>query len=94
MDSRHAGSPFPATSPASGPAVEVRAQSIELVRQWWASTLFATHFGAHEDPNVHLDAMQTHRTTMTDIAREYITADGGAADQQRRFVDEMRGYIE
>ena len=38
--------------------------------------------------------MQTHRTTMTDIAREYITADGGAADQQRRFVDEMRGYIE
>ena len=74
--------------------VEVWAQSIELVRQWRAPTLFVTHFGAHEDPNVHLDAMQTHLTTMTDIARECITAGGGAADQQSRFVDEMRGYIE
>ena len=74
--------------------VEVWAQSIELVRQWRASTLFVTHFGAHEDPNVHLDAMQTHLTTMTDIARECITAGGGAADQQSRFVDEMRAYIQ
>ena len=74
--------------------VEIWAQSIELVRQWRPSTLLVTHFGAHEDPNVHLDAMQTHMTTMTDIARECITAGGGASDQQSRFVDEMRVYIE
>ena len=74
--------------------VEVWAQSIELVRQWRASTLLVTHFGAHEDPDKHLDAMQTHLTTMTDIARECITAGGGASDQQSRFVDEMRRYLE
>lgn len=74
--------------------VEVWAQSIELVRQWRAPTLFVTHFGTHEDPDVHLDAMQTHLTTMTDIARECITAGGGAADQQSRFVNEMRRYLE
>lgn len=74
--------------------VEIWAQSIELVRQWRASTLLVTHFGAHHDPEKHLDAMQTHLTTMTDIARECITAGGGSADQQSRFVDEMRAYIE
>ena len=74
--------------------VEAWAQSIELVRQWRASTLLVTHFGAHEDPEAHLDAMQTHPTTMTDIARECVAAGGGAADQQSRFVDEMRGYVE
>ena len=74
--------------------VEVWAQSIELVRQWRASTLLVTHFGAHHDPEKHLDAMQTHLTTMTDIARECITAGGGASEQQSRFVDEMRGYVE
>ena len=74
--------------------VEVWAQSIELVRQWRASTLLVTHFGAHHDPEKHLDAMQTHLTTMTDIARECITAGGGASEQQSRFVDEMRAYIE
>ena len=74
--------------------VEVWAQSIELVRQWRASTLFVTHFGAHEDPNVHLDAMQTHLTTMTDIARECISAGGASSEQQSRFVDEMRVYMQ
>ena len=74
--------------------VEVWAQSIELVRQWRASTLLVTHFGAHHDPEKHLDAMQTHLTTMTDIARECITAGGSASEQQGRFVDEMRAYIE
>ena len=74
--------------------VEVWAQSIELVRQWRAPTLFVTHFGAHDDPDVHLDAMQTHLTTMTDIARECIAAGGDASDQQNRFVDEMRVYME
>lgn len=74
--------------------VEIWAQSIELVRQWRASTLFVTHFGAHEDPDKHLDAMQTHLTTMTDIARECISAGGGAAEQQGRFVDEMRVYMQ
>ena len=74
--------------------VELWAESIELVRRWRASTLLVTHFGAHEDPDAHLDAMQTHLTTMTDIARECIAAGGGASDQQSRFVDEMRIYME
>ena len=74
--------------------VEIWAQSIELVRQWRASTLLVTHFGAHEDPDKHLDAMQTHLTTMTDIARECISAGGDSSAQQSRFVDEMRVYMQ
>ena len=73
--------------------VAVWAQSIELVRQWRASTLLVTHFGAHVNPDAHLDAMQTHLTAMTGIARKCITAGGGASDQQSRFVDEMRAYM-
>ena len=38
--------------------------------------------------------MQTHLTTMADIARECITAGGVATDQRSRFVDEMRAYVE
>ena len=74
--------------------VEFWAESIELVRRWRASTLLVAHFGAHEDPDAHLDAMQTHLTTMTDIARECISAGGDASAQQSRFVDEMRVYME
>ena len=74
-----------ATSPASAPArrcsccrprrrptsTSTWADSIELVRRWQASTLFVTHFGAHEDPDAHLDAMQTHLAEMTAIARTW-----------------------
>ena len=74
--------------------VEVWAESIELVRRWRASTLFVTHFGAHEDPDAHLDALRTHLPAMAGIARACIEAGGGAADQQNRFVDELRVYVE
>jgi len=74
--------------------VEVWAESIELVRRWRASTLFVTHFGAHEDPDAHLDALRTHLPAMAGIARACIEAGGGAADRQNRFVDELRVYME
>ena len=74
--------------------VEVWAESIELVRRWRASTLFVTHFGAHEDPDAHLDAVRTHLPAMAGIARACIEAGGGASDRQNRFVDEMRVYME
>ena len=94
-DLREAGD-ADAHQPTPPPDIDVEdwAQSIELVRQWRASTLLVTHFGAHQDPEKHLDAMQTHLTTMADIARECITAGGVATDQQSRFVDEMRAYVE
>ena len=74
--------------------VEVWAESIELVRRWRASTLFVTHFGAHEDPDAHLDALRTHLPAMAGIARACIEAGGGEADRQNRFVDELRVYME
>ena len=74
--------------------VEVWAESIELVRRWRAATLFVTHFGAHEDPDAHLDAVRTHLPAMAGIARTCIEAGGGASDRQNRFVDEMRAYME
>ena len=74
--------------------VEVWTESIELVRRWRASTLFVTHFGAHEDPDAHLDALRTHLPAMAGIARACIEAGGGAADRQNRFVDELRVYVE
>ena len=74
--------------------VELWAESIELVRRWRASTLLVTHFGAHEDPDAHLDAMQTHLIAMTGIARKCIEAGGGASDRESRFVDQMRVYME
>ena len=74
--------------------VEVWRESIELVRRWRASTLLVTHFGAHEDPDAHLDAMQTHLTAMTDIARKCIEAGGDVSAQESRFVHDMRVYME
>ncbi len=74
--------------------VETWAESLELVRRWRASTLLVTHFGAHEDPDAHLDAMQTHLREMTGIARKCIEAGGSATDQARRFVDRMRVYMQ
>ncbi len=74
--------------------VETWAESVELVRRWRASTLLVTHFGEHEDPDAHLDALRTHLTAMTDIARRCIEAGGSASDQEGRFLDEMRLYME
>lgn len=73
--------------------VETWRESIEVIRRWRASTLFVTHFGAHEDPDAHLDALLTHLSAMTDIARKCIES-CGASERQSRFVDELRAYIE
>lgn len=73
--------------------VETWRESVEVIRRWRAATLFVTHFGAHEDPDAHLDALLTHLDAMADIARKCIES-GVASDRQRRFVDELRAYVE
>ena len=74
--------------------IELWNDSIEIVRQWRASTLLITHYGAHEDPDEHLDAMVTHLAAMKKMSRESIEAGGSDADQLNRFVDKMRVYLE
>ena len=73
--------------------VETWRESIEVIRRWRAATLFVTHFGAHEDPDAHLDALLTHLDAMADIARKCIES-GAAAERQSRFVAELRAYVE
>ena len=73
--------------------VEVWGDSIEIIRQWQASTLLVTHFGAHQDPAAHLDAMRTHLAAMAAVARTCIEAGGSDTDKENRFVDEMRVYM-
>ena len=74
--------------------VEVWLDSIELVRRWQPATLLITHFGAHEDPSGHLDAMVAHLAGMKEIARTSVEAGGSGADQASRFIDAMRVYME
>ena len=74
--------------------VETWVDSIELVRRWQASTLLVTHFGVHEDPDAHLDAMRTHLAAMTAIARTVVEAGGSDAEQVRQFTESMRAYME
>ena len=74
--------------------VETWIDSIELVRRWRASTLLVTHFGVHEDPDAHLDAMRTHLVAMAEIARQVVEAGGSDAAQVQRFTESMRAYME
>lgn len=74
--------------------IDVWRDSIERVRQWRASTLFVTHFGAYDDPDAHLDAIRTHLPAMAGIARRCIEAGGDDAEQQDRFLADLRIYME
>ena len=58
------------------------------------ATLFVTHFGAHEDPSAHLDALMVHLAAMKEMSRACIEKGGSESDQMSRFVDEMRIYIQ
>ena len=74
--------------------VEVWLESIELIRRWEPATLLVTHFGAHEDPTAHLDAMIEHLTRVKEMARTVIEAGGSGDEQADRFGDAMRIYLE
>jgi len=73
--------------------IELWKESIETVRQWRASTLFLTHYGAHEDPEEHLDALLVHMDVLKRMSKECLESGGSDADQQQRFLNEMRVYL-
>ena len=73
--------------------IELWKESIETVRQWHASTLFLTHYGAHEDPEEHLDALLVHMDVLKRISKECLESGGSDADQQQRFLNEIRVYL-
>ena len=73
--------------------LELWKESIETVRQWHASTLFLTHYGPHEDPEAHLDALLVHMDALKQTSKECLEFGGSDADQQQRFLDEIRTYL-
>ena len=82
--------------PTPPPDVDVEAwtESVTLVRRWRPSTLLVTHFGPHEDPDAHLDALLEHLAAAAEIARACLDGAGDGDDgKRRRFVDEMRVYL-
>ena len=74
--------------------VETWMESIELVRRWRPATLLVTHFGIHEDPDAHLDALRTHLAEMAGIARTVVEAGGSDAAQVELFTEALRAYME
>ena len=81
--------------PTPPPDVDVDTwnDSIERVRRWRPATLLVTHFGVHEDPDAHLDAMRTHLAEMAGIARTVVEAGGSDAAQVERFTESLRAYM-
>lgn len=74
--------------------VEVWMESIELIRRWRPATLFATHFGPHEDADAHLDAFLQHLAALAELARGLLAEEAGDAELLRRFVHESRLYLQ
>ena len=74
--------------------IEVWKESVALIRQWQASTLFVTHYGAHKDPEAHLDVLEKHLAAMKEMARDCILEGGDDRVRQQRFVDRMVTYLE
>lgn len=74
--------------------LEVWAESIELLRGWRPATLFATHFGPHEDAEAHLDAFGQHLAALAELARGLLEEDGSDAERLRKFVHESRVYLQ
>ena len=85
-----------AMPPTPPPDIDIEAwrDSVEIIRKWQPATLFVTHFGAHEDPSAHLDALMGHLSAMKEMSRACIEKGGSESDQMSRFVDEMRIYIQ
>ena len=75
--------------------VEVWKDSVSIIRDWRASTLFMTHFGPHEGADTHLDVFLEHLDAATQMARRIVEKDD-VSDEFRMssFVDEMRLYLQ
>ncbi len=73
--------------------LELWKQSIETVRRWHAATLFLTHYGPHEDPEDHLDALLAHMDALKQISKKCLESGGSDSDQQQRFLDQIRVYL-
>ena len=74
--------------------VEVWMESIELIRRWRPATLFATHFGPHEEADAHLDAFLQHLAALAELARGLLAEEDGDAGRLRKFVHESRLYLQ
>ena len=74
--------------------VEVWMESIALIRRWRPATLFATHFGPHEDADAHLDAFLQHLAALAELARGLLAEEDGDAERLRKFVHESRLYLQ
>ena len=74
--------------------IEVWGNSIELVRRWQPATLLVTHYGAHENPPAHLDALLTHLEAASAMARRSLEVEGSDDDRLNAFADEMRIYLQ
>ena len=74
--------------------VEVWKASVQLIRDWGASTLFITHFGPHEAPDAHLDTLVRHLDAMRDMVRASLEREGDDDERRRAFADEMRVYLQ
>ena len=84
--------------PTPPPDIDVAAwiDSVSLIREWRASTLFITHFGPHEDADAHLDTFLEHLEATTQMARRSLELEGAPDDDARMnaFVDEIRLYLQ
>ena len=74
--------------------IEVWGNSIEFVRRWQPATLLVTHYGAHENPPAHLDALLTHLEAASAMARRSLDVEGTDDDRLNAFADEMRIYLQ
>ena len=74
--------------------IEVWMDSIDLIRRWQPATLFATHFGPHEDTAAHLDAFLQHLAALAEVARGLLAEEGSDSERLRRFAHEARVYLQ
>ena len=82
--------------PTPPPDVDVEAwvESVDVIRGWQPSTLFATHFGPHEDALAHLDALVEHLAGMSEIARRVVEQEASDDDKLEAFTHEARIYLQ
>lgn len=81
--------------PTPPPDIDIEAwrESIERIRRWRPATLFATHFGPHEDADAHLDALLEHLAALAELARGLLAAEGDDPGRLRAFEREARAYL-
>ena len=82
--------------PTPPPDIDIDAwlESVEVIRGWRPSTLFATHFGPHEDVTGHLDAFVEHLDALSGIARRVAAGEGSDDDRLRAFTAEARLHLQ